>query len=246
MFGTNPVHKQELGNGQSLRVQEVFLTIQGEGPLAGTPAVFIRMAGCNLRCKFCDTEFDSGYEVPISLKSLLAKVMEAQGSCEVLLVVITGGEPLLQNIEPLCSNLASLGYQVQIETAGTVWVPGLEDMDELTIVVSPKTRKIHSMIEKWATDWKYIIIAGETDPVDGLPMGTTQRLKLEGLKKPRGVSLIAKPPPHITSNHIFLQPCDAGKGFEVQSERNRQFAAQLAIRHGYRLSLQQHKILNLP
>jgi len=241
MFGTNPARKQELGNGQELRVQEVFLTIQGEGPLAGTPAIFLRTEGCSLHCKWCDSEFDSGYS--ISLKGLLTQVVEVRGESEAELVVITGGEPMLQNIEPLCSNLISLGYRVQIETAGTLWVPGLEDMAELTIVVSPKVRKVHPMIEKHATAWKYIVTAGEVD-VDGLPIGSTQRgVDVEGLKKQRMPSLIARPPKGTTVDHIFVQPCDEHD--LMKNEKNTAFAVELAIKHGYRLSLQQHKILHI-
>ena len=214
-------------------MQEVFLTIQGEGPLAGTPAVFIRGQHCHLHCKFCDSEFDSCYE--ISLKALLKQVQElSQGTVQ--LVVITGGEPMLQNIEPLCSNLISLGYRVQIETAGTLWVPGLEDMDELMIVVSPKVRKVHAMIEKHAAAWKYIVTAGEVD-VDGLPIGSTQLgIGVEGLKKQRMPSLIARPPKGTTVDHIFVQPCDEHD--LIKNEKNVAFTAQIAIEYGYRLSLQ--------
>ena len=59
MFGTNPSRKQVLDDGQELWVQEVFYTLQGEGPFSGQPALFIRLAGCNLRCFWCDTEFES-------------------------------------------------------------------------------------------------------------------------------------------------------------------------------------------
>lgn len=226
-------------------MQEVFLTIQGEGPLAGTPAIFCRLEKCNLACKWCDSEFDSGYS--ISLKKLLTEVNQARGESGAQLVVITGGEPLLQNIKPFCSNLNSLGYRVQIETAGTVWVPGLDDFRPqlLTIVVSPKVRKVHTMIEKCAADWKYIVTAGEVD-ADGLPIGSTQREpEFAGLKRQRMPSLIARPPKYITREHIFLQPCDAGPGAEEQTKANTEFAVQTAIKHGYRLSLQQHKSLGL-
>ena len=59
MFGKNPIRKAIFDNADFYEVQEIFLTIQGEGPYAGTPAIFIRLGGCNLACNFCDTEFES-------------------------------------------------------------------------------------------------------------------------------------------------------------------------------------------
>jgi len=59
MFGTNPLSKPIESDGLYLEVQDIFSTIQGEGPFAGKPAVFLRLAGCNLRCFFCDTDFES-------------------------------------------------------------------------------------------------------------------------------------------------------------------------------------------
>ena len=59
MHGTNPIRPPVTGDGAMLEVQHIFPTLQGEGPYAGVPAVFIRLGGCNLACTFCDTEFES-------------------------------------------------------------------------------------------------------------------------------------------------------------------------------------------
>ena len=57
MFGKNPIRKPENHDGNFLKIQEIFYTIQGEGIYSGYPAVFVRLGGCNLACKFCDTDF---------------------------------------------------------------------------------------------------------------------------------------------------------------------------------------------
>lgn len=58
MFGNNPIRKQVLRDDGALYISGIFATIQGEGPLTGTPAIFIRLSGCNLQCGFCDTDFE--------------------------------------------------------------------------------------------------------------------------------------------------------------------------------------------
>ncbi len=98
MFGKNKIMKPEIHLGENLDVQEIFPTLQGEGPYVGQPSVFIRLGGCNLACSFCDTEFDSYKK--ISLKKILSQVEKlaknSSGKIVRKLIVITGGEPLRQ------------------------------------------------------------------------------------------------------------------------------------------------------
>lgn len=99
----------------TLRINEIFHSIQGESTFAGRPCVFVRLTYCNLRCTFCDTEyaFFEGTEMPVS--HILEKVK--QYNCD--LVEITGGEPLIQkNVHVLMSELSDQGYEVLLETAG--------------------------------------------------------------------------------------------------------------------------------
>lgn len=108
---------------EQLRVQERFVSIQGEGVLVGTPSSFVRVAGCNLRCAWCDSPKTSwspeGEQTP--LDDLVAFC--AAGPRH---VVITGGEPLLYpQVGTLSRRLAEAGHHVTIETAGTVLVEGL-------------------------------------------------------------------------------------------------------------------------
>jgi 7-carboxy-7-deazaguanine synthase len=150
VFGTNPINKKAGGSGLELAVQSIFPTVQGEGPFAGMPAVFLRMAGCNLRCYFCDTDFESKRQIMhrdqivdgVVALSRAGKIQQTR------LVVITGGEPMLQNLVPLIQKLTNPlhGFEVQIETAGTVWVDGLDkfiNFGQVTLVCSPKTGSVH-------------------------------------------------------------------------------------------------------
>lgn len=116
-----------------MRIAEVYSSIQGEGQFAGTPSVFVRSTGCNLRCWFCDTPFTSWKpEGPhVSVTELLQQV-EAFG---IEHVVLTGGEPLLQpDSVPLCERLLATGHFVTIETAGTVFRPAPASL----MSISPK------------------------------------------------------------------------------------------------------------
>jgi 7-carboxy-7-deazaguanine synthase len=228
MLGKNPVRPQELGDGLSLWVQEVFYTLQGEGPLTGQPAVFVRLAGCNLRCFFCDTDFESSQWHP-SLADLLNKIESERGRhCS--LIVITGGEPFRQNIRPLVDALLQDGLTVQIETNGTLWLD-LPENDNIVIVCSPKTAFLHPEIEHRAHAFKYVVAAGETSDVDGLPAKSTQAGGVEcHIRRPR------------RDARVFVMPMDSG---DVQKNTaNTITAIQSAKNFGYSLTLQTHKLAN--
>ena len=134
----------------SYAVKEIFLTLQGEGGQAGRPAVFCRFAGCNLWsgreqdrasavCNFCDTDF-VGMDGPgggrFATPDDLAAAVEAawRGGPSDRLVVLTGGEPLLQVDERLIAALHARGFSLALETNGTIAVPPGVDW----ICVSPK------------------------------------------------------------------------------------------------------------
>ena len=167
MFGKNKqvAHTHDL-DGQTLLVQEIFGTIQGEGPLAGVPAFFIRLAGCNLRCHFCDTDFESN-ATPVTLEDIERTILEIaeENNLSAQLVVITGGEPLLQNIAPLCSKLLKMSFSdIQIETAGTTWPESLTEYmglygehsyQRISLVCSPKTPNLHPRVVQYCRDYKY-------------------------------------------------------------------------------------------
>ncbi len=108
----------------SLRLAEHFVSINGEGQLAGVLALFLRFTGCNLRCGWCDTMWANGKNAPHELASVSRLTDIARDAIEqqgVRCVTLTGGEPLLQEgIEELIVALTRLGLRVEIETNGSV------------------------------------------------------------------------------------------------------------------------------
>lgn len=103
-----------MSDGQ-LRINEIFLSIQGESTWAGLPCVFIRLAGCHLRCSYCDT----AYAFKEGDWRVASDIIEEVCSHAVDLIQITGGEPLLQQaVHPLISKLCDSGKTVLIETSG--------------------------------------------------------------------------------------------------------------------------------
>lgn len=239
MFGDNPLRKREHGDGETLDVQEVFTTIQGEGPDAGTPATFIRLWGCHLKCYFCDTDFESN-RLTTSLGALLLRCLNGPK-----LVVLTGGEPMRQNVFPLIRALVANGHRVQVETAGSFWFTvsaddtgpllRLLEQQALSIVCSPKTSSVHPMVRATASAWKYIVSTAQSrDAITGLPVVNFQRTRA-------GDALLATPP---ASAPVFLQPMDEQN--EEQNKANRDLCVALALKHAYRVSIQTHKILGVP
>lgn len=217
MLGTNPIRPPLAGDGSMLDVVELFPTLQGEGPFVGQPAVFLRLGGCNLACSFCDTEFETF--APQSLAALCAAIATYHA---IGLVVITGGEPLRQPIGALCERLLAMGKRVQIETNGTLW----RDIPlEVDVVCSPKASngQYHPLrpdVLARASALKFIISAHDT------VYSSVPEL---------GQSAHGMP--------IYVQPMDEQD--EAKNRANRSYAVALCLEHGYRLSLQTHKILGI-
>lgn len=253
MFGKNPVRKPWIDQDGRLEVQSIFPTIQGEGPYAGRPAIFVRLAGCNLRCWFCDTDFESNITNVMSVARLVAEIRDiARTKIRCSLVVLTGGEPIRQNILPLIHALDEEGWLVQIETAGTLWLPGLEECENLSIVCSPKTPKLNEHVVENCEHYKYIIdVHDRCDPSDGLPYASTQEQNADARLAIK--SLLARPPFDPDEGHIdawgrfgatvWVQPCDRYDA--ALNKANLDYCATLCIKHGYRLSVQIHKLLGI-
>ena len=111
-----PTAFRELGS-RELLINEFFLSIQGESSHAGRPCFFIRLAGCHLRCSYCDTEYAFYEGFKTTVEDCLERAEEA--SCP--LVEVTGGEPLLQkSVFALLTELCDRGFEVLVETSGSV------------------------------------------------------------------------------------------------------------------------------
>jgi len=156
-------------------VKEMFLTLQGEGAQAGRPAVFVRFTGCNLwsgrevdrhkaQCPFCDTEFvgmngENGgqFTGPADLADAAWKLWPGGGRPY---VVCTGGEPLLQLDPPLIAALHKVGFEIAVETNGTIAAPAGIDW----LCVSPKAGT--ALVQKSGDELKLVYPQPGHDPAD--------------------------------------------------------------------------------
>lgn len=270
MFGTNPIRKAE--NRPDLSVHSIWYTLQGEGPFAGRPAVFIRLAGCNLQCTFCDTEFERGAmrqsvdDIMQRINFVLLFCVDAVHFAEhrPSLVVLTGGEPLRQNVSPLIHALHQGGFDVQIETNGTLWNANFyaEPFERpVYVVVSPKTPKLAPALQQYCAEcaqeddftppagrnvvvsaFKYIVDAG----VDQHPEGHWWA----GLP-----TNVMAPPACYPRSRVYLQPCD-WRGYTAADAKaiatittdhneNTRLCRDTCLLHGYNLCLQLHKIVGV-
>jgi len=115
-------------------VNEIFYSLQGEGFLAGLPSVFVRLAGCPLRCRWCDTKY--AWDEAAGAHYSVAKIIQTVQQAESKFVVITGGEPMINSDLPeLVQALKAAGKHITIETAGIAFIP---DMSCDLMSVSPK------------------------------------------------------------------------------------------------------------
>jgi len=216
-----------LDGERTFAVTEVFRTLQGEGYHAGTPAIFVRFAGCNMwsgrehdrerdarrhraQCpRFCDTDFSPRYAV--SEAALCRMILDAMAGVGIDLLVLTGGEPGLQVTHSLVTRLKrTTGARVSMETNGTVNVNEL-GLDWIT--VSPK--QDDTLLQARGDELK--VIVPRYDPLSFLSV-------------------------LYNFDHLFVQPEDSER-----AEENMRAAVDFVLAHPeWRLSLQTQKVLNIP
>ncbi len=130
-----------------MRISEIYRSVQGEGVLTGTTSAFVRTAGCNLRCWFCDTPFASWYPEgeDLSVEEILERIRQLASSH----VVLTGGEPMLfAETIPLCEGLRAAGQHITIETAGTLFLPLACDLMSISPKLSNSTPD-EDLADRW-------------------------------------------------------------------------------------------------
>jgi organic radical activating enzyme len=204
-------------NPKRYRVNEIFASLQGEGAMAGSANVFIRFAGCNLRCDLaegerspggfaCDTEF-------VSFRELTAAEMISEVETlypKIRRCILTGGEPALQVDKELVQALQQNHYTVAIETNGTMDVSALE-LDWIT--VSPKVAE-HAVKQKWADEVRYVRGYGQ-----GIPRTVVQ------------------------ATHYFISPAFDGSHLD---NRTLEWCINLVKENPiWKLSLQLHKFMQI-
>lgn len=221
--------------GSALVVHSVFPTIQGEGPFAGCRAIFVRLAGCNLQCPLCDTEY-TAHRVPYEPQTLLALVAELTFPIPEL-VVITGGEPLRQPIGAFCRLLLDAGFKVQIETNGTLYRSDLPyDHPRFTIVCSPKTQLVQAKLLPHIAAFKYVARADDINPLDGLPNTALDHPNKGGLYRPNRYEFERE-------YEIYLQPVDEQD--RLANAYNLDAVVRSCRKFGHRLCLQLHKLIGV-
>lgn len=214
-----------------VQLHSIFPTIQGEGIFAGEPATFIRLAGCNLRCPACDTEYTDGTQ--LTSPAWIVQYVNAVTSKN-RLVVITGGEPFRQTTDKLVTALVEAGYRVQFETNGTLPItfdPDLIRTGKVFIMCSPKTGRIHKDLQPFISAYKYVIDADHINLLDGLPT------RVLGLR-----ALPARPHKGY-KGPIYVQPMDSKD--PVENDKHLQMTIKSALEFGYTFCLQVHKIINV-
>lgn len=195
-------------NEKSYPIVEIFNSVQGEGFHTGVPSVFIRFGGCNLQCSWCDTDFSKWDKMTIS------EIMAILSKWDTKRVIFTGGEPAMQKLRPLSDELHANGYNIAIETNGTIELEeGLVDW----ICVSPKDMLYpeFSIKQRKGNELKVVYTGQDLGMYDNLKDGF---------------------------ENLFLQPCyDEAKDPGTNGKTFHRTFDKVMKNPGWNLSLQTHK-----
>ena len=203
-----------------LNVTEIFRSLQGESTYAGLPCTFVRLTGCNLRCRYCDTQYSYDHGAPMTLPQVITRVRELGLD----LVEVTGGEPLAQEAAPdLLSALAEIATTVLVETNGSLPLPPRRRWHAVLDVKCPGSGMAQHMhwgnLERLLRGDEVKFVVGSREDFDY----AVQKIRHHGLEK-RGLPLLVSP---VTS---LLPPAELA-------------AWILAEKLPLRLQLQMHKII---
>jgi len=212
--------------GIAINISEIFYSIQGEGFLAGLPSVFIRIAGCPLRCKFCDTTYAANAEAgkKLSISQILKQIKKYPAKH----IVITGGEPMVcPHLSSLCKALKK--YHITIETAGIKFVAGLK-CDLMSI--SPKLSNAYA---KPSDEKTYLKI----DELQKLIGNYEYQLKfvVEKAGDVKEIKQVLKELKKVAVEKVMLMP--QAKNLSEYLKRSK-LCAELCKKHGFALSSRLH------
>ena len=192
----------------SYPIVEIFHSVQGEGYHSGVSSIFVRFGRCNLKCEWCDTEFNTFENMDID------SIINVITDFECKKIIFTGGEPALQNLEPLIQELRPKGYNFSIETNGTIELPK-ELID--WVCVSPKDQIYPdvSIKQRFGNELKCVYVGQDLSIYDNLKQGF---------------------------EHLYLQPCyDESKDVTWNGKSFRQTMEVVKNNPEWHLSLQTHK-----
>ena len=226
--------------GNLMLIAEIFHSIQGEGRLVGTPSVFVRTSGCNLRCWFCDSPYTSWAPEgePRCVDAIVDEV--AAFGCEH--VVLTGGEPMLvQELVPLSERLQAAGLHITMETAGTVDLPVRCDLMSISPKLSNSTpgdgRPVGFVDAGWAE--RHEKRRHRPDVIRRLTQDYDYQLKFV-IDEPADVAEVEEyleSFPAVTSDRVYLMP----QAIDADTLRQKsRWLAEVAKRHQWRLSPRLH------
>ena len=203
----------------TLKTIEIFASVQGEGLRQGEPTIFVRLAGCNLRCGFCDTKraWRAGRETPV--EAIVAEAVRLKAQFPTTWVCLTGGEPLAQNVRPLVLRLHAAGFRVQVETNGTFPPAPLADWH--TVSPKPPDYVVHPGFKTRTNEVKLVVCRG---------------FGLDAIRAVR--SAVPLPVP------IILQPQSNARWSIDKAVSLLQDASREGF-EGLRLSVQLHKVFGL-
>jgi organic radical activating enzyme len=203
----------------TLKTIEIFASVQGEGLRQGEPTIFVRLAGCNLRCGFCDTKraWRGGREMAV--EKIVEEVGRLRRDYPTTWVCLTGGEPLAQDVRPLILRLRAEGYRVQIETNGTFPPSPLADWHSVS--PKPPDYAVHPGFRKRAREVKLVVC---------------RALNLDNIRTVRA----AFPP----TSPVILQPQSNARWSVKRAVELLEDASRAGL-EGIRLSVQLHKVYGL-
>lgn len=145
----------------TLKVNEIFCSLQGEGQRAGMPVVFVRLSGCNKACSFCDTKHDEGQELSIPI--IIDKIEQVGKGCH--RIIFTGGEPLLQLEYDTLIPFAEAGFDIGLETNGSLPLPDGVSFEYVSVSPKVDVRTLKRNFRYYEiNEIRYPLAAGQTPP----------------------------------------------------------------------------------